>query len=64
MSLCKSQCWYSFNCLHFLKRAVHFAAATHTTKINNMIGGMCHESVNLNEMSMVAKASRNLEIYE
>ncbi len=28
-----------------------------------MIGGMRHESVYINEMSMVAKASRNLEIY-
>ncbi len=43
---------------------IHLVAAPNITKIHNMIGGMRHESVYINEMSMVAKASRNLKIFE
>ncbi len=35
MSLSKSKCWYSNNCLHFVKRTVPLKAIAHSLKVNN-----------------------------
>jgi hypothetical protein len=66
MSLSKSKCWYSNNCLHFLKRAVpldyitqHFQSLNSFLQRQNVVGtNACNGCTQVTALTLVPWVSR------